>query len=218
MQQSTRATNVALAPAKEDLVLTDLWLIVRKRRMLLAGMAVGLALLTVLLGLYRGKMYTATGEIQIQPGSAADLKQSISSVLGGGSTLDVVMESDSRILQSDKLLTTVAKTLKLYNNADFLGAKNAKKLGAAGPPTDAILDDPYVRTGILSNLRQHLTIARVPRTQMITISYVSRSPQLSANIVNALESEFIKNNFVAHYSSTQQVTNWLTGQITSLPG
>ena len=51
---------------------------------------------------------------------------------------------------------------------------------------------------------------------MITISYVSQSPQLSADIVNALESEFIKNNFIAHYSSTQQVTNWLTGQIDDL--
>lgn len=220
MQQPTRATNVSLAPAKEDLVLTDLWLIVRKRRWLLAGVAVGLSLLTAALGLYRGKMYTATGEIQIQPGSAADLKQSISSVLGGGSTLDVIIESDSRILQSDKLLTTVAKTLKLYNDPSFMGAKNMNRIGSAGVNrtqlTNQILDDPYVRNAILGNLRSHLTIARVPRTQMITISFVSRSPQLSADIVNTLESEFIKNNFIAHYSSTQQVTNWLTGQIDDL--
>jgi capsular exopolysaccharide synthesis family protein len=194
LQQSNRATNVALSPAKEDLVLTDLWLIVRKRRILLASTAIGAALLAGALGLYRGKMYTATGEIQIQPGSAADLKQSISSVLSGGSQLDVVIESDSRILMSEKLLTTVARTLKLPGN----------------------LDDPGQRSAVIGNLRGHLTIARVPRTQMITISYVSPSPKLSADIVNALESEFIKNNFVAHYSNTQQVTNWLTGQIDDL--
>ena len=217
MQQSTRATNVSLAPAKEDLVLTDLWLIVRKRRILIIGMAVGLALLTVLIGLYRGKMYTATGEIQIQPGSASELKQSIGAVLGSGSTLDVVIESDSRILQSDKLLITVAQTLKLYQDPGFLGPKNAKRLDASGGKlaalTDEVLDDPYVRNAILGNLRKHLTIARVPRTQMITISYVSKSPQLSADIVNALETEFIKNNFTAHYSSTKQVTDWLSKQI-----
>jgi len=216
LQQSTRATNVALGPAKEDIVLTDLWLIVRKRRWVLIGMSLGLALLTMLLGLYRGKMYTATGEIQIQPGSASELKESIGAALGSGSTLDVVIESDSRILQSDKLLLTVAKTLKLYSDADFLGPKDAKRLGSSGPVSDTILDDPFVRNAVLGNLRGHLTIARVPRTQMITISYVSKSPRLSASIVNALESEFIKNNFVAHYSSTQQVTNWLTGQIDDL--
>jgi capsular exopolysaccharide synthesis family protein len=220
LQQSNRATNVALGPAKEDLVLTDLWLIVRKRRILLASMAIGLALLAAAFGYYRGDMFTATGEIQIQPGSAADLKQSISSVLSGGSQLDVVIESDSRILTSEKLLTTVARTLKLQDDARFMGDSAAVRIGFLnGKQVTTVhgnLDDPGERSAIVGKLRSHLTIARVPRTQMITISYVSPNPQLSADIVNALESEFIKNNFVAHYSSTQQVTTWLTGQIDDL--
>jgi len=220
LQPSTRATNVALGPAKEDLVLTDLWLIVRKRRWLLAGTAIGLALLAFAGGVYRGKKYTAVGEMQIQPGSASELKQSIGSVFGTGNTLDVIIESDSRILTSEKLLTTVVKTLKLEDNPRFVGGQSLVKSELFGgkkvPLLHGNLDDPYVRNAILSNLRRHLTIARVPRTQMITIAYVSKDPQLSADIVNALESEFIKNNFIAHYSSTQQVTNWLTGQIDDL--
>jgi capsular exopolysaccharide synthesis family protein len=210
-----------LAPAKEDLVLTDLWLIVRKRRWLIAGTALGLALLTLAAGLSRGKMYTATGELQIQPGSESELKQSIGSVFGGGSTLDVVIESDSRILTSEKLLTTVANTLKLQQNPDFMGHQSALNAAFLGRKPSLVSganleNDLYLRNAVLNNMRAHLTIARVPRTQMITLSYVSKSPQLSADIVNALESEFIKNNFVAHYSSTQQVTNWLTAQIDDL--
>ena len=220
MQQSSRTTNVAMGPAKEDLVLTDLWLIVRKRRILLASMAIGLALLAWAYGAHKGKMYTATGELQIQPGSAADLKESISSVLAGGSQLDVVIESDSRILNSEKLLTAVARTLKLQDDPHFVGNSAARGIDYIdGKPVTTVhgnLDDPNVRAAIIGNLRSHLTIARVPRPQMITISYVSPSPKLSADIVNTLESEFIKNNFVAHYSSTQQVTNWLTGQIDDL--
>jgi len=209
-----------LGPAKEDLVLTDLWLIVRKRRWLLAGTAIALALLAFAAGAYRGKNYTAVGEMQIQPGSASELKQSIGSVFGTGNTLDVIIESDSRILTSEKLLTTVAKTLKLEDNPSFVGGHAQVKTELFGgkkvPLLHGNLDDPYVRSATLTNLRRHLTIARVPRTQMITIAYVSQDPQLSADIVNALESEFIKNNFIAHYSSTQQVTNWLTGQIDDL--
>ena len=220
MQPPIRATNVALGPAKEDLVLTDLWLIVRKRRWLLAGTAIALALLAFAAGAYRGKNYTAVGEMQIQPGSASELKQSIGSVFGTGNTLDVIIESDSRILTSEKLLTTVAKTLKLEDNPSFVGGHAQVKTELFGgkkvPLLHGNLDDPYVRSATLTNLRRHLTIARVPRTQMITIAYVSQDPQLSADIVNALESEFIKNNFIAHYSSTQQVTNWLTGQIDDL--
>jgi polysaccharide biosynthesis transport protein len=221
LQPSTRATNVALSPPKEDLVLTDLWLIVRKRKYLLVGVALGLALLTTLMGLYRGKMYTATGELQIQPGSAADLKQSITSVLGAGSTLDVILESDSRILQSDTLLRTVAGKLNLQDDPDFMGRQSSLNAAMFGrkPALSGHRDldhDPVLRNAVLGNLRGHLTIARVPRTQMITISYVSKSPALSANIVNALESEFIKNNFIAHYNSTQQVSTWLTEQIDDL--
>ncbi len=216
MEQSTNATNISLNPHKEDLVLTDLWLIVRKRRILILTCALGIGLLGALAGIYRGKMYKASGEIQIQPGSASDLKQSITSIVGGGSTLDVVIESDSRILQSEKLLITVAQTLKLQDDPRFLGGRRNRLLGAFGvaaPVAHGNLDDPYVRNAVLYNLRSHLTIARVPRTQMITISYVSWSPQLSADIVNSLETEFIKNNFTAHYKSTQQVTDWLTSQI-----
>jgi capsular exopolysaccharide synthesis family protein len=222
LQQSTRATNVSLAPAKEDLALTDLWLIIRKRRVLLASMALGLGFLTAAGGYQRGKQYTAKGEVQIHPGSAADLKQSLSSVLSAGvGTLDTVIESDNRILQSDKLLLTVAKTLKLQDNPAFTGGQTSIRAGGNIHGTDipllhGDLENPFVRNVILKNLRSHLTIARIPRTEMISISYVSKSPQLSADVVNTLQAEFIKNNFVAHYSNMQQVTNWLTGQIDDL--
>ena len=220
MQQSSRSTNIPLGPAKEDLVLTDLWLIVRKRRILIAGVAVGLALLAWAYGASKGKLYTATGELQIQPGSASELKEGLSSALNGATQLDVVIESDSRILTSEKLLTTVARTLKLEDDPYFVGNSAIQKTEYInGKPVTTVhgnLDDQGVRNAVVGTLRSHVTVVRVPRTQMITISYSSPNPQLSADIVNALESEFIKNNFIAHYSSTQQVTKWLTGQIDDL--
>jgi polysaccharide biosynthesis transport protein len=185
-------------------------------------MVLGMPILAATLGFLRGKRYTASGEIQIQPGSAADLKQSVASVLSTGtsSTLDVVMESDIRILQSDKLLMTVARTLKLQDNLVFLGGRTIIKPGLIhGNPVTLYhgnLDDPFVSHEILTILRKHLETTRVPRTQMITISYTSKSRALSADIVNDLESEFIKSNFTAHFNNTQQVSNWLTGQIDDL--
>jgi len=182
---------------------------------------VGMAILIAGYGLVKGNQYTAKGEIQIQPGAAADLKQTISSALSAmGGTLDVTIESDSRILTSEKLLMIVVQTLKLQDDPAFLGGRNTIRTSRFGgrsiPLLHGNLNDPYVRNAILKILRKRLQISRVPRTQMISISYESTSPQLAANIVNALESEFIKNNFVAHYSNTQQVSNWLTGQIEDL--
>jgi capsular exopolysaccharide synthesis family protein len=221
LQQPTRAADVSLSPSKQDLALTDMWLVIRKRRVLLAVLAVGLAILAVAAGYKRGDRYTATGQIEIQPGSAADLKQSISSVLSSGtSSLDTVIESDILILQSDTLLMKVAGTLKLQDDPVFLSGQKAIKTSQYGgqviPLLHGNLDDPHVRAVIVQILRANMTVARVPRTQMISISYKSRSPQLSANVVNALESEYIENNFVAHYSSTKQVSQWLTSQIEGL--
>ena len=222
MHPSVSTTNLSTAASKQDISLTELWLIVRKRRLMLIGIACGVGMLAATYGVIKGKQYTATGEIQIQPGSAAELKQSASAdmAVGAFNTLDIIIESDSRILTSEKLLVTVARTLKLQSNPEFFGARQntpADKLVTTKLPLlNGNLDDPYVRAAIVNILRSHLTIARIPRTRMLQISYVSSSPQLSEDIVNALESEFIKNNFIAHYSSTQEVTNWLTGQIDDL--
>jgi capsular exopolysaccharide synthesis family protein len=198
-----------------------MWLVIRKRRVLLAVLAIGLAILGVAAGYKRGDRYTATGQIEIQPGSAADLKESISSVLSSGTaSLDTVIESDILILQSDTLLMKVAGTLKLQDDPVFLGSQKGTKTSKLGgqviPLLHGNLDDPYVRANIVKILRNNMTVARVPRTQMISISYKSRSPQLSASVVNALESEYIENNFVAHYSNTKQVSQWLTSQIEGL--
>jgi capsular exopolysaccharide synthesis family protein len=198
-----------------------MWLVIRKRRVLLVVLAVTLTLLAVAASSLRGKQYTAKGEIEIQPGSAADLKQSISSVLSSGSSsIDVVLESDIRVITSETLLIKVARVLKLQDDTDFLnGAQSVKTSFIGGekiPLLHGNLDNPYVRTAILKILLRHLSVARVPRTQMISISYRSKSSRLSASIVNTLESEYIESNFVAHYSNTRQVTQWLTQQIDDL--
>ena len=205
---------------RQEVVLADLWLVLRKRRILIASVALGMALLAMLYGAVRGKLYTATGEVQIQPGSSSDLKQSLSSVLGGPNSLDEIMESDARILSSEKLLSQVIGTLKLQENTAFLDgkikAKNALQGGKVVPLLHGDLKDPFVRAMLVKIMRKNLTVTRVPRTQMISIAYQSSSPELSANIVNELQAEFIRNNFVAHFNNKQQVSNWLAEQIDDL--
>jgi capsular exopolysaccharide synthesis family protein len=187
---------------------------------MLVSVALGISVLAVAYGYLQGKQYTATGQIEIQPGSAAALKQSISSALGGSNSIDTVIESDIRILTSRTLLIKVASTLKLQDDPEFFGGQAAgASRGLSKKPSPLLhgsLDDPHESSAVAGIILSHLTVARVPRTQMITISYSSQSPRLSATIVNALESEFIENNFATHYNSTQQVSLWLTRQIEDL--
>ena len=222
MQQLIRGKQVSVTTESREVSLTDLWLVIRKRRVLLAGMALGVGLLAVGWGYMHGKWYTATGEVRIQPGSGSEFKQTGALILGASGSLDVTVESDIRILQSAKLLTDVAEKLDLQNNPDFMGKGRHFSLapsfltGKPAPVAHRSLDDPVVRNAVIGNLRGHLTAVRVPRTQMITISYTSPSAKLSAEIVNALETQFIENNFSTHYNTTQQVSKWLTGQMDDL--
>lgn len=209
MQHSIRGKVVSTTPEARELSLADLWLVIRKRRVLLLCMAIGVGLLAAAYGIERGKRYTATGEIQIQPGSASDLKESLTSALGSGmGTFDDIMESDVRILQSETVLMQVAHTLNLQDDPQFLGAKS--------PLLHGNLDNLYVRNAIVSKLRANLVVERVPRTEIISVQYKSPSPKLSAAIVNALENDFVENNFISHFNTTARVTKWLRDQMDDL--
>jgi polysaccharide biosynthesis transport protein len=221
VQHSTRGKIVPATPESKELSVVDLWLVVRKRRILLLCLALGLAALAALAGWIRGPRYTATAEVQIQPGSASDLKESISSMLSSGvSTLDEIMESDGEILQSESLLMDVARTLHLQDDPVFLSGKTTVKTAWIGGTTYPLLhgdlNNPWVRIAIVKILRKHLKVDRVPRTQMMSISYESRSADLSAKIVNTLESRFLEDNFESHFNTTKQVSGWLDKQIEDL--
>jgi capsular exopolysaccharide synthesis family protein len=220
LQALTRSSNLSPANLRQELILADVWLVLRKRKLILAGCVLTAALAAMIFGLHRGKLYTATGELQIQPGASSDLKQGLSAAQGGFNALDDIMESDTRVLESETLLNKVVESLKLQDNAAFLDGNEVVVNPVKGKIKVALLhgnvNDPFVRVKLVRILRKSLTVNRVPRTQMITISYSSRSPELSASIVNELESEFIKNNFVVHYGNKREVSNWLTGQMDDL--
>ncbi|HEV2276712.1 MAG TPA: Wzz/FepE/Etk N-terminal domain-containing protein, partial [Acidobacteriaceae bacterium] len=137
----------------------DLWLVVRKRRVLLVCFALGAAALGFGFGVMRGKEYTATGEIEIQPGSASSLKSITSLFDSELSSLDEIMETDVAILQSPSLLVDVARNLNLLNNKDFVapGSTVAGPGGTKLPLWNGDLNNPYVRNAVAGELKAGLT-------------------------------------------------------------
>ncbi len=210
MQHSLRGKIVSPGAESRDISLSELWLVIRKRRVLLAIFALGCAAVFAAGGILHGKRYTATGELQIQPNATADLKSALSAAVGGGSgDLDTVIQSDTLIMNSRSLLLAVAGTLNLQNNPIFLGSPKS-------PLLHGNLDNPVVQAAMVGILRKNLVVEAVPRSQMITVSYESRSPALSADVANAVVNEFIKKNFNMQYGTASQASDWLTGQLDDL--
>src|SRR6185437_10353711 len=190
VEQSVRGRHVSGGREASGRALLDLWLLIRKRRVLLVCFALGAAVLGYLFGVRRGYEYTATGEIELQLGSGSSLKSGRSrSKLA---SLDDLIETDATILQSPTLLVDVARNLKLLDNKDFVapGSTVAGPNGIRLPLWHGNIDNPWVRHAVVSELKAGLTAQRVPRTVLISVSYHSRSAALAADVVDGVESTF----------------------------
>ncbi|MEO6966695.1 MAG: polysaccharide biosynthesis tyrosine autokinase [Acidobacteriaceae bacterium] len=152
------------------------------------------------------KTYSATGTIQVRPGSSNEYR--IGNGSSGPQDLGTRLETEAAILQSDSLLTKVAKELKLEDNPIFLGPK------ATGTHLDP--NDPSVQDWMVGFLRGGLSVGRIPKTELISIGFTSLSPELSARVVNTLINDYMERSFQTRYASTQRVSQWLSTQLDDL--
>ena len=120
-----------------DTTLSEALITLRKRRLLVAT----LALLGLLLGFYKAltqiKLYEAFGRIQVRTGSSNDFKLDATTVFDDDPQRK--MQTEVVILTSDTLMASVARDLNLANNPDFLGVK--------GPFPHRNLEDPGCAAG-----------------------------------------------------------------------
>lgn len=152
------------------------------------------------------KLYTTYGTIQVRLGSSNEYR--IGNGSSGPQDLGTRLETEAAILQSDSLLLKVAEELKLEDNPVFLGPK--------ATVTHVDPNDPGVQAWMIGFLHGGLSVARIPKTQLISIGFTSLSPELSARVVNTLINDYIFRSFQTRYRATQQVSQWLSTQLNDL--
>jgi capsular exopolysaccharide synthesis family protein len=192
-----------------DTTLSDATVVLRKRRMVL----IFAVLLGLIFGMYRSwtqpRLFTATGEIQVRPGTSAQYRVDNASSFGSSDPI-MRLQTEVAILQSDSLALSVAQELNLQNDRLFLNAK--------GPVPHRSLDDSNgaLREKIIRTLHSNLRVVLVPHTDLIKISYSSLDGKLSARIVNTVINDYIQRSFQTRYASTQRVSEWLSSQLDDL--
>lgn len=200
-----RADLPASTTTVSETTISETFLILRKRKwVLLLLVALGAAY-----GYYKAstapKLYEAVGRIQVREGASNQYRVNAIGTSGDSATR---LGTEVAILQSDSLLLSVARQLKLQDNPDFLGAK--------GRVQHRDLDRPDVRQETISNLRGGLLVQLVPHTDIIAINYKSLNPKLSADVVNTIINDYIQRSFQTRFSSTQRVSEWLSSQLDDL--
>jgi succinoglycan biosynthesis transport protein ExoP len=167
-------------------------------------------LLGLLYGLYKAetqpRLFVAYARIQVRSGSSNEYK--VNAVTGASDSSSTKLLTELEILKSDSLMLKVARDMDLSNNPDFWNAKE--------PVPHTSLDDPLIRQKTVFALQTNLSVALVPKTDIIQISYSSLNSKLSADIVNKTVSAYIQRSYETRFASTQRVSNWLSSTLDDL--
>ncbi|MCX8998428.1 polysaccharide biosynthesis tyrosine autokinase [Rhizobiaceae bacterium BDR2-2] len=67
-----------------------------------------------------------------------------------------------------------------------------------------------------AQLLKNLSVSRVGRTYVLAVSYESTSPQFSADVANAIASEYLVDKLNSKYEATRRASDWLVDRIAEL--
>ena len=197
--------RAAFSTAVADTTLSEALITLRKRRWIL----VAAVILGLIYGVYKAltqpKVYESYGRIEVRTGSSNEYR--VSAIQGGQDSSNKLL-TEVAILNSDSLMLTVARSMNLENNPDFLETK--------GPIGHSSLEEPSVRQATIQRLQNNLHIALVAKTDIIRISYSGLSPKLATEIVNRVISAYMQRSYETRYASTQRVSQWLSSQLDDL--
>ena len=220
-------TPAPIMPVRKEMTVQDLWGILSRRR----GIVLGVLLLTIvvagILFATSTRLYSASAEIQVQKESADAL--SMDTMMGAEPTSDSVelnvnLQTQAQILQSDSLALQVIKELNLEGSRDF--RSHFSPIGwVIGPFAPAGIPDPRNvpleeaparRAGLIKAFEGHLKVSPVSGTRLINIEYLSTSPQTAAAVVNKLVEDLTDYNFETRHNATREASAWLGNQLNEL--
>ena len=217
--QSIRAAAAAIFPR---LGLDVDWTFIRRQwRWILIGL--GAALLMFLVAeLALTPRYRASGQILIGP---VDLRGIDKSVMPTAQTSDanvMEVESETRVLTSDKVLRRVVETERLVADPEFNPRASSRvttlvsllraAVGLKSKPAPS--NDPAF--GALRQLQRDVTAKRTERTYVVDLTVETTNADKSARLANAVVQAYFAEQSAAHTEAARRVTESLTSRLTEL--
>jgi capsular exopolysaccharide synthesis family protein len=175
------------------------------------------------------RRYKATSVIQLQKSSSDSLglDSLMGAATGGASddmSVNVDLQTQADILQSDALALQVIKDLNLAQNEDFkphfspvgwvMGLVSPR--GPADPPHASLEDSPARRLHVVKVFGNNLKVKVTAGTRLLEVDYTNRDPKVAAAVVNHLVQSLIDYTFQTKFIATNQVSEWLEGQLGDL--
>lgn len=213
----------------KDPTLRDLLRIFNRRRRAVFVTAAIIFVLAVCACVFMTRRYTANSIIQLEKSSSDSLglDSLIGAASGGASdslSVNVDLQTQANILQSEALALKVIKELNLEQNDDFkphfspvgwlLGLVSPR--GPVDPAHASLEDSPARRGRVLKVFANNLKVKVTAGTRLLEVDYTNRNPKVAAAVVNHLVQALIDYTFQTKFTATNQVSQWLEGQLGDL--
>jgi len=196
--------------------LTETLRVLSKRKWIILATVIIVFTLALLVSLRTKPQYDATARIALGREDNGNL--GFKDVQGSNDAIDwdytVSMDTQSKILQSDRIALEVIKNLNLDQNPAFAGglALPPPKAGSVGvQPVDRGRE-----AALLGSFHGYTQVKSVRNTRIIEITFRSPDPTMAAAIANNIVATYVEDNYRTHYESTMQASNWLAKQISDL--
>jgi polysaccharide biosynthesis transport protein len=224
--QPSHVVITADSSSSPELTLREIGIVLARRRGIIAislGVCFFLAVLALLVTTRR---YKSVGEIELQKDSIASMgiASDPADVPSDALEVNMLIQTQARILQSDSLALRVIEDLHLEQTADyqpkwqpvgwFLGLFSPA--GKPDPKGATLENSPHRRMRVLKIFHRKLSVKPVPGTRLVDVEYLSPDPQLAAAVVNHLLQGLIEKGFQARYEATMQASSWLGSQLSDL--
>lgn len=196
--------QVESAPAM--FTVADYWRILLKRKWIVIAVLLIVVTLTTVYTLRMIPMYDAVGRISVNRPNTEFLN--FKDAGNQDDDLQVSIETQVRILQSDSLALVVIKKLGL-DHAQGPAKPN-------GPIADAAPVDSERETTMLAGFKGNLHIINIPNTRLLEVRYSNSDPKLAATVVNTVIDSYIEQNIKSKFNSTMQAADWLSKQLADL--
>jgi len=168
--------------------------------------ALGAALVITLLDTPR---YTANTTIQINDSSDRVIGDNDDQTAQESNLYDVdrFLKTQTDILRSRGLAQRVAQKLKLQIRPEFYTAMESKAPGAGATAEG-------MRNQVVGLLQGNLKVTLPRDSRIVTISFESADPAMSAEIANAFAGEFIQSNLQRKFDSSSYAREFVSNQMT----
>ena len=183
------------------------WNVINKRRWTIVTVTFIVTLLVAIASFKMTPVYEATVRLDIEADTLQI--QSLNDLFRQIPTDDAFIGTQIQVLEGDSLAERTIEQLRLAKDPSRSAAiLQANSLFPAKPPISP--------DGLLAPFERCLHVEKVRDSHVVTVSFQSADPGLSAQIATALANNYIEYNFREKYDATRQASGWMEHQLDEL--